>query len=406
MLLALTLVAVAVAAVLVFPLAPMALRWPLRILIVAVVVVALAAAVRQVLMARREMRGRALASVLVPYVLIFLLFGGVSYAAWEMKVGKMVDTIVGLKEELGRRGIKFAVLALPNYESVFPEKHELDDFPSAVERRLIARTRERLAEAGVATGDLGELFDDHLADLALWDDDEAHVKEAGMGRLIDPLIEYLGQMGWGNGAGTDRKIVLAGNCFAGQFADGIRERIPGWRNLRGLSVYGDMEHVPDSLFLFPKEYLTGTEVVIWVMPYATLIRSELPAFNFSPNLEASALKTASIRVVTGLGWAEGEQKARLAAMPYPNGLVALTGRVLASEDFPRDQVLVTLGYGVRDRDLTPLGLIGPGKRIAINLLPLDYYLSQHPKVAAEYRLNDDADVTVDRYWIHSWTWIR
>jgi len=382
--------------------APMALRWPLRILMVMAVALASLIGARQICRAGREDRARALVTVLAP----FLLLGGAGLVLWNLRSDQMVGRISALDRELSRRGIELAVLALPSFESMFPTKHEVNDLPLPVEEMLVGEALERISEAGVATGDLNELFDDYVNDPTMWQEDELHLTEEGIGRLSDPLIEYFNELGWGPGAGMDRKIVLVGNCFAGQFAETIRDRLPGWRSLRGLTVRGDKGQAPDSLFLFPEEYLDGTEMVIWVMPYATLLRSGLPELNFSPDLGAAELKTATIRVITGLEWSAEERKARLAAMPYPNGIVTLTGGVLASDDFPRGERLVVLGYGVSDRELTPLGLIGSGKRIAANLIPLDYFLSRHPNAASEFRLNDDADVTADRYWIHSWTSIR
>ncbi|MCP5550516.1 MAG: hypothetical protein H7A53_06465 [Akkermansiaceae bacterium] len=393
---------------------PMALRWPLRILILTAVFLAVSVGAGRVRRATPERRLRVAAATVAPFLALGVLNAAIA-PYWKVKVGQVegrlpvpstdvsVERVVSLRDELRDRGVNLSVLALPHFRSLFPEHRSNRDLPVPVEAKFVAQALERIEDTGVAVLDLTALIQDHAGIPSLWHDDRIHLRPEGFERLAEPLAAELA--GLGVKPSDSGKSVLMGNCFAGFFASTIRERVPGWNGLRGLTAFGDLGRVADALFLFPEEYLDGTAHVVWLMPHEQLISSSLPRINFHPDLDDKAMKAAVVEVTSALAWGRREEKERLPTLPYANGLVTIGMRVLEG-DVARESDVIGLGYGIKDRELAGLGRLKTGKRLKIHLLPFDAFLSKNPKIAAEYRLNDSDDHESPRFWIHSWTEIR
>lgn len=385
---------------------PDAWLWPVRIVIAVAGALALGLILRRAI--RRAAPGKRAGAVLIALApfLSAMAVPPAALAIWHWKNRQLTGHIADLGRELRQRGIALAVVALPDFENVFTSKREWHDLPPRLDVSMVEKSLAGIAAAGVPTGDLSAVFALHGHEPALWRDDEIHLTNRGLERLSGPLTAYLAGVGLGPGADERRKIVLMGNCFAGQFAESIRDHQPVWQCLRGLSVRGEIGQAADSLFLFPGEYLDGTRLIVWLLPRATLIKSDLPDFNPSPDLADAVRKTATIRLSGSLEWPPADETRRLAALPYPAGLITLTGRTVGAGDFPEGTPITALAFGVQDRHLLPLARVNPGKQITLNLIPLNFYFSQNPRIASEYRLNDSDDLTAQRYWIHSWTLVR
>lgn len=400
--------------------APMALRWPLRILFVLgllVIVWSIWARLKQA-PTRQQSRTRAIAPPAVTAILTgLILISG--KPAWDLRhaqaegrirtpsITAAAERAAELAALLKPRGIQLAVVALPTYQNLFPASRKANALPDPAERRAVRGTLENLRRAGIPAYDAEPLFLEHAADPALWEDDTAHLRIDPMTRLAGALADQLEQWELGPGADGARKVVFMGNCFAGDFAELTRKHQPEWRQLRGLSALGDESRVADLLFLFPNEYLDGTGLVVWMMHYPRLTGDAFPPIESEPDLTLGAPRTANVRVQTALGWDDATQKSRPATLPYPNGLVHLSATILESPDFPAGQTVHFIGYAVTERQITALGRVKAGKRLSVNLLPLDAYQARHPKVASDPRLNagpEDLDAVV--YWLDSWTFIR
>jgi hypothetical protein len=309
-----------------------------------------------------------------------------------------------LAAELEKRDIRLVALALPQFDDVFPATRDSNDLPAAVEAAAARAALEK--SGGVMTGDLGPLFEAHASDQASWDDDQFHLSGEGVKNLAAPLADYLASIGV-SPAGESGKTVLMGNCFAGEFSAAIRKHRPEWNSLDELSARGDQGRVPDTLFLFPERYLKDTRTVVWLIPYGTLIKAKLPPLNATPDLGDAETRAITMRIDTSLGWDPAASKSRLVTMPYPDGLVVITGKVLKdAAGFTKGETVATLGYGMKNRELTSLGRLARGKVIDVNLIPLPKYLAGDRKAATEFRLNGSGDglepAMEPRYWIHSW----
>lgn len=400
--------------------APMALRWPLRGLFV---LGFLAIGWHAVSRFRwRAARGISPLRAVSPALGTALLAGLLIFAgkpAWELRRGQITGRIrtpsataaaeraADLARILQRRGIQLAVVALPTYQNLFPAARKSNQLPDPVERRYVRQALEGIRRAGIPVYDADRLFRQHAGVPSLWEDDTFHIRHEPMTALAEALADQLQRETLGPGEDGGRKIVFMGNCFAGDFAELTRKRRPEWSRLRGLSALGDESRVADLLFLFPAEYLDQTGLVVWMMHYPRLTADPFPPIKDQPDLTMGIPRTVNLRVQAALGWDEAAQESRPATLPYPNGLIHLSGTVLDGADFPVGGTVHFVGYGVTERQITALGRVKVGKRLSVNLLPLDAYLAKHPKAASEYRLNaGPADPDASVYWLHSWTFIR
>lgn len=413
--LSLFLIMTVVITVWVFSVIPASFHWPMRVLITVAAGGALWELARVLRLASRvgPLRALGTAGIVVLLVSVVFLSGTFFWPMLNQVLGRAAaipssfastGRIKELAAELRKRDIRLVALALPQYDDVFPASRDSRDLPAAVEAAGVRKALEKTG--GVMTGDLGPLFARHAGDGASWDDDQFHLSATGVKNLAAPLADYLESIGVSPSDETG-KTVLMGNCFAGELSAAIRKQRPEWKSLDELSARGDQGRVPDTLFLFPERYLKDTHTVVWLIPYGTLMKAKLPSLNATPDFSDVETRAITIRIDTSLGWDPAESKSRLATMPYPDGLVVITGKVTKdAAGFSKGETVAAIGYGMKNRELTSLGRLAKGKVIDVNLIPLPKYLAGDRKAATEFRLNgagnDLEPMSEPSHWIHSW----
>lgn len=409
---------VALLAFVLFPWSPMALRWPLRIAVWVAFIGAGWLSFRRVRTSSAENRAkrgwRELSKLSGAGLLMFVLEPFVEVKRKQVE-GKLpglsasvsVERIAVLNAELKSRGIELAVLPLPEFRHLFPEARKDHEFPVWMERFVAKQALKRVSSGGTPVYDLFPLFEKYASREDQWHRDKIHLTTDTIEAIAGDLAKELDSRGLGQGAESNRKIVIMGNCFAGQFAEAKRRELPEWSRVRALTSQGDRGRVADFLYLFPGEYLEETELVIWVMPYDLLASATLPPLKTEPQTADAAIRSVDIKVTSTLGWRKQTSVEKLASLPYPNGLVELTGVVVDErEHFTKGQEIQVYGYGVRDREVEPLGRFSSGRTISVHLIPFDAHVAKNPKLATEYIINDSGRFDLERYWVDTWTFVR
>ncbi len=400
-----------------FPWCPMALRWPLRGLILVAGMLAIGGAVGRIREAVPARRPRAVAGSVAVFsgaALVALTAAPVLEVIREQRGGRMdrlsstvsLERVNALREELEKRGVELAVFALPEFRHVFQEQKSSRQPPLWLERFRRERALDGMRQEGIEVLDLRPLFEEHAASRSAWEDDEIHLERATTSRIAQSLAGRLETLGWEPPDLEGRKIILMGNCFAGQFAEEMRKNLPDWGATRGLTALGDRGRVANQLFLFPEEYLAGVRTVVWVMSYDLLTAPALPPLSFEPRIDDEQTRKATIRLDRVLGWDREEGERRLPDLPYPDALVEVTGRVWESEHFPRESTVLAVGPGIENRELLALGRMRSGKLVRLNLLPFESVAARDREIARAYVVNPGEEFHLDRYWIHSWTIVR
>jgi hypothetical protein len=328
--------------------------------------------------------------------LVISMTGVCGFALADEKVVKSVSTIIELAEELREEGRELCIVRMPVRPEIYESPGDSHDEPleQLHENTVSGNHAERmLKKAGVPV--LNLYPDIRRASLLsdIFQQDRFHFTAEGDQRISQILMKKLRDAGVMMLPDKKKNVVFMGECFAESFGKEIIASDPQ-DDIKILNKNGGGSLVHNYLYVFPKEYLNDTDLVVWVFTDRHFSNPNFAALEPDPGVPKNSEPRkvlARAKSVTAL--ALGDEK----KFNYPDALrtgifeLADSGEQVIGIDQILKARQVTLNRKYREGDL-----------LRLKLVPWDAWIRKHPKLVSMHLIDNIDDFTMPRFWIEDW----
>lgn len=309
---------------------------------------------------------------------------------------QVVSTVIELQRELAQRDIDLVFVRMPVRGELYPEKES--HFSDALEElhpitSLANHSAGRLEEGGVPVINLFDTIREMSLEREIFLWDRFHFTPEADFEIAKELVSELSANGVKLQHQEGSRVLFMGECFADNFGGKLIENEVS-DALRVLNKNGGGALVHNDLFLFPEEYLSDLDTIVWIFTDRHFANPDFAPLETEPEFpEDSTPVTVDAEIVSGATIS----REQAATHPYPDALRASQFR-----NSKTGETFVGIDRLMTDRELGASRKFRDGVSVRLRIVPWLSKVKSERELGEMFLLDETGDFALPRYWIEGW----